>query len=137
IPWTRRLDGGRDLRPGNSAQPVRRRTGWRSRLVRDRSESEERKVSQRLISQLAHVELLTPKPDESLRFMRDVMGLYESDRVGQSVYLRGWGDFFHHSVVLTEADQPGLGHAAWRAEGREELELAVQRLEATGLGEGW
>jgi catechol 2,3-dioxygenase len=94
-------------------------------------------VSQRLISQLAHVELLTPKPDESLRFMRDVMGLYESDRVGQSVYLRGWGDFFHHSLVLTEADQPGLGHAAWRAGGREELEAAVQRLEATGLGEGW
>jgi catechol 2,3-dioxygenase len=94
-------------------------------------------LSQRLISQLAHVELLTPKPDDSLRFMRDVMGLYESDRVGQSVYLRGWGDFFHHSVVLTEADQPGLGHAAWRAGGREELEVAVQRLKATGLGEGW
>jgi catechol 2,3-dioxygenase len=65
------------------------------------------------------------------------MGLYETERVGQSVYLRGWGDFFHHSLVLTEADAPGMGHAAWRAEGPEELEAAVRRLEPAGLGEGW
>ncbi|MBV8217463.1 MAG: VOC family protein [Solirubrobacterales bacterium] len=94
-------------------------------------------MSQVLISQLAHVELLTPRPEESLTFMRDVMGLYESERVGQSVYLRGWGDFFHHSLVLTEAPEPGLGHVGWRARGPEELQTAVERLEATGLGEGW
>jgi catechol 2,3-dioxygenase len=94
-------------------------------------------LPQRLISQLAHVELLTPRPEDSLRFMEDVMGLYVSERIGQSVYLRGWGDFFHHSLVLTEADEPGLGHAAWRAQSPQELVAAVRRLEASGLGEGW
>jgi hypothetical protein len=45
-----------------------------------------------LISQLAHVELTTPKPQESLEFWRDVIGLEETAREGQSVFLRGWGD---------------------------------------------
>lgn len=92
---------------------------------------------ERLISQLAHVELLTPTPDQSLRFLTEVMGLDENGRDGQSVYLRCWGDFFHHSVQLTESKAPGIGYAAWRAEGPEQLARAVSALEATGLGEGW
>ena len=48
-------------------------------------------MAERLISQLAHVEVLTPTPDESLRFYTDVLGLEESGREGQSVYLRGLG----------------------------------------------
>src|SRR6266508_574104 len=91
----------------------------------------------RLLSQLAHVEVLTPAPDESLRFYADVLGLEESGRDGQSVYLRGWGERFHHSLQLTESDQPGLGHIAWRAQGPEELHAAAARVEAAGAGEGW
>jgi catechol 2,3-dioxygenase len=90
-----------------------------------------------LLSQLAHVEVLTPTPDESLRFYTDMLGLEESERDGQSVFLRGWGERFHHSLQLTEADQPGLGHIAWRAQGPEQLEAAAQRVEAAGVGEGW
>jgi catechol 2,3-dioxygenase len=91
----------------------------------------------RLLSQLAHVEILTPRPDESLRFFTQVLGLEESGRSGQSVYLRGWGEFLHHSLQLTEAEQPGLGHIAWRADGAEQLQQAVERIEASGHGEGW
>lgn len=94
-------------------------------------------MSHRLISQLGHVELLTPRPQESLDFFTTVIGLEESGREGQSVYLRCWGDFFHHTVILTEAPSSGLGHAAWRAEGPDQLESAVRRLEETGQGEGW
>lgn len=91
----------------------------------------------KLISQLAHVEVLTPRPDESLRFCTDVLGLEESGREGQSVFLRGWGERPHHSLQLTEAEQPGLGHVAWRTMGPEELQLAVERVESAGAGEGW
>jgi catechol 2,3-dioxygenase len=94
-------------------------------------------MSERLISQLAHVELLTPSVEESLQFFTNVMGLEESSRGADSVYLRCWGDCFHHSVQLTEAPKPGLGHAAWRAEGPEQLKRAVATLEQSGLGEGW
>ena len=90
-----------------------------------------------LLSQLAHVELLTAKPEETVEFLRDVLGLEESYREEQSVYFRGWGEFFHHSLKVTEAEEPGLGHIGWRAEGEEELQAAVRGVEATGLGEGW
>jgi catechol 2,3-dioxygenase len=94
-------------------------------------------MAERLLSQLAHVEILTPTPDESLRFYAQVMGLEESGRDGQSVFLRGWGEFFHHSIQLTEADHAGLGHVGWRTQGPEELERAVSKLQQSGQGEGW
>ncbi len=39
-------------------------------------------MSNRLIAHLAHVELLTPKPEESLAFFKDVIGLEESGAEG-------------------------------------------------------
>jgi catechol 2,3-dioxygenase len=90
-----------------------------------------------LISQLAHVELITPTPQESLDFWTGVVGLEETTREGGSVYLRGWGDRFHHTLVLTEGAQPGVGHIGWRAFGEAELEAAARRLEDAGAGEGW
>lgn len=91
----------------------------------------------RLISQLAHLELLTPDPEASLAFFRDIVGLEESGRDAGSVYLRCWGDHFRYSLQLTEASQLGLGHAAWRTQGPEQLERAVVGLEAAGVGDGW
>lgn len=90
-----------------------------------------------LLSQLAHFEVLTPTLDDSLAFYTDVLGLEQTERTGGSVYLRGWGDWFHHTLQLTQADAPGLGHIAWRALGPDQLARAVERIEATGLGEGW
>ena len=90
-----------------------------------------------LLSQLAHVELTTPMPEESLAFWTQVVGLEETARVGQSVYLRAWADRFHHTLQLTEGPQVGLAHIGWRAAGEAELETAVSRLEAAGVGEGW
>ena len=45
------------------------------------------------VAHLGHLELLTPKAEESLRFFVDVMGMTESGRRGDSVYLRGWDDY--------------------------------------------
>ena len=67
----------------------------------------------------AHAELLTPKPDESLRFFVDVLGMEEEARDGQSVYLRGWGDYLRYSLKLTESPQRGARpHGAARLEPR-------------------
>ena len=90
-----------------------------------------------LLSQLAHVELISPRPEESVRFYTESLGLTETAREGQSVYLRAWGDPFHHSLVVTEGAQPGVGHIAWRTAGPEALQTLVERVEAAGLGEGW
>jgi catechol 2,3-dioxygenase len=94
-------------------------------------------MSDRLIAHLAHIDILTPKPQESLVFLRDVVGLEQSAAEGGSVYLRGWGEWSHHSLQLTEADRPGLGHIGWRAASPEALDRAVKNLEGAGAGEGW
>ena len=86
------------------------------------------------IARIGHAELLTPKADESLRFFVDVLGMEEEAREGQSVYLRGWGDYLRYSLKLTESSQAGLGHIALRAWSPEALERRVAAIEATGLG---
>lgn len=94
-------------------------------------------MARNLLSQLGHVELLSPKPEETVEFMCEIVGLEESGREGQSVWLRGWGEYHHHSLVVSEAATPGLGHTGWRTAGPEELDQAVQNLADTGFGIGW
>jgi catechol 2,3-dioxygenase len=92
---------------------------------------------ERLIAQLAHVEVTTPTPESSAAFFNNVLGLEESGRAGQSIYYRGWGEFFHHSLQLTEGPVPAITHTGWRTEGPQELEACVRRLDAVGCGMGW
>jgi catechol 2,3-dioxygenase len=89
------------------------------------------------ISHLGHVELYSPNVDESVKFFKEVIGLEESGRDGKSVYLRAWGEYYHHSLVITDNNKAGLGHIGWRADSAEALEEAVKHLEGTGLGRGW
>ena len=89
------------------------------------------------LAHIHHAELLTTRPEESLRFFRDVLGMEVEAQSGQSAYLRGWGDYGRYSLKLTEAAQTGLGHLAIRAWNGEALERVAQAVEATGRGEGW
>jgi len=89
------------------------------------------------IAHLGHLELLTPKPEESLRFFVDVFGLTESGREGDSVYLRGWDDYEHHSLKLTASSQSGLGHIGLRARSQQALERRIEALRGSGYGIGW
>jgi catechol 2,3-dioxygenase len=94
-------------------------------------------MSQHLLSQLAHVEILSPRPAETVAFLEQQLGLEISERVGQSVYLRGWGEFFHHSLKVTEAKHSGLGYVGWRADSTQDLTDLAQALAITGQGQGW
>jgi catechol 2,3-dioxygenase len=94
-------------------------------------------MSKILLAQLAHVELITPRLDESAKFFTEVMGLTEVNRTAESVYLRCWGDYYQYSLILTQGKQAALGHAAWRTVGAEELDEAVRRLEAAGTRGEW
>jgi catechol 2,3-dioxygenase len=89
------------------------------------------------IAHLGHVELLTPSPQESLWFFRDVLGMHEVARHGQSIFLRAWGEYELCSLKLTESAQPGIGHTAFRANSPRALERLVQSLDASGHGRGW
>jgi catechol 2,3 dioxygenase len=89
------------------------------------------------LAHIAHAELLTPFPEESLRFFVDLFGMEIEHREGQSVFLRGWGEYQPYGLKLTEAKLPGLGHMAIRAWSPEALKRRVQAIEVAGLGDGW
>ncbi len=89
------------------------------------------------VAQLAHVELLTPKPEETVKFFTDILGMSITGRSGQSVYLRAYEETYHHSLKITEAKYAGLGHAAWRTISPQALQRRVEAVEASGLGKGW
>jgi catechol 2,3-dioxygenase len=89
------------------------------------------------VAHLAHLELLTPKPEESLRFFVDVMGMTESGRKANSVYLRAWDDYERYSLQLTDSHTSGLGHAAFRARSPQALQRRVKAIEGSGAGIGW
>ncbi|MBV8989197.1 MAG: VOC family protein [Solirubrobacterales bacterium] len=94
-------------------------------------------MSEVLLSQLAHVELVSPKPEETVSWMVEVLGLEETERAGQSVYLRGWAEWPHSSMIVTEGPSPHVAHIGWRAYGPDDPELVAQRLAGSGVEEGW
>src|SRR5512143_4055678 len=89
------------------------------------------------IAQLVSVALFSPKPDESVAFFHDLLGMEISNREGQSVYLRAYEDFYQYSLKITEAPQAGVQRVTWRASSAEALDRVAKRIEANGLGIGW
>src|SRR4051812_49948836 len=88
------------------------------------------------VAHLAHLEIFTPKPEESLRFFVDVMGMTESGRQGDSVYLRAWDDYERYSLQLTASKTSGLGHAAFRARSPQALQRRGEGPRGAGGGGG-
>src|SRR5439155_13469837 len=89
------------------------------------------------VAQLAHVELLTPTPERTLWFFKDLLGMQETARAQQSVYLRGYEESYHHSLKITEAAAPGLAHVAWRSSSPQALDRRVAAIAESGYGSGW
>ena len=89
------------------------------------------------LAHLGHMELLTPKPDESLKFFVDVMGMTISGRMGELVYLRGWDDYERYSLKLTASKTSGMEHMALRARSPQALERRVAALKGSGFDIGW
>lgn len=89
------------------------------------------------LSQMAHVELLSTNLDETVRFYTEMVGMDETARDDNSVYLRAWGDYFLYTLKITQSEKQGLGTIGWRADSEEALHECVAHLEATGKGIGW
>src|SRR3972149_54523 len=89
------------------------------------------------IAHLGHVEILTPKFEESRKFFLDVMGMTQSGEKGDSVYLRGWDDYERYSLKLTAAKTSGMGHCAFRTRSPQALERRAAALKGSGFDVGW
>jgi catechol 2,3-dioxygenase-like lactoylglutathione lyase family enzyme len=62
------------------------------------------------IAHIGHAQLFTPDLDASVAFFTDYLGLTVNGQQGDTVYLRTFDDYEHHSLVLTarHRDQHGL-----------------------------
>ena len=89
------------------------------------------------IAHLAHVEMYTPHLDASTRFFVEIMGMSVSDTKGDSVYLRAYDDYEHHTLKLTAHKTNGIGHYAWRTVSTEALDRRVDAIKKSGNGIGW
>src|SRR3954465_3985512 len=88
------------------------------------------------IAHLAHVELLTHKPEESLDFFVRYLGMTENGSSGDSVFLRAWDDYENTTIKLTAAPRPGVGRTNFRAATAEALQRRVAALQGTGVRGG-
>jgi catechol 2,3-dioxygenase len=89
------------------------------------------------IAHLGHMEMLTPKFDQSLAFFVDVMGMTISGQKGQSTYLRGWDDYERYTLKLTASTTSGMAHMAFRTRSPQALERRAAALKGSGFDVGW
>ncbi|MFF7140327.1 MFS transporter [Streptomyces nodosus] len=89
------------------------------------------------IAHIGHVQLFTPEPDATVAFFTDYLGLTVNGRHGDTVYLRTFDDYEHHSLAVTARDRPGLGRLALRTSGEEALHRRVRAIEEAGGTGRW
>ena len=85
------------------------------------------------VAMLGHVALEVPDLEGSVKFWHEILGLDITDRRDGEVYLRGWGEFEHHSLILMQGTEARLHHVAWKARCAEDVENFAQYLRGLGV----
>jgi biphenyl-2,3-diol 1,2-dioxygenase len=85
------------------------------------------------VAKLGHVALVTPDIEKSYWFWHDVIGLEEVERRGDHIYLRAWGEFEHHSLILISGEQAKVDHIGWKARYPEDVNIYAQYLRTQGV----
>src|SRR3954467_99381 len=89
------------------------------------------------IAHIGHTQLFTPDLDASVAFFTDYLGLTVNGQDGDTVYLRTYDDYEHHSLVLTAREQPGLGRLALRTADEAALHRRIKAVEGSGGTGRW
>lgn len=89
------------------------------------------------IVRTAHVELCVRDLDRARRFYVDLLGFVETETDGDALYLRGLEERVHHSLVLRQGGEPGVGHIAFRVESEEDLDRAEMFFARLGCPRRW
>jgi 3,4-dihydroxyphenylacetate 2,3-dioxygenase len=89
------------------------------------------------IVRVGHVELLVSDLDASARFYGGLLGMLESDRGEDVVYLRGWEEHTHHSLVLRRSAEVAVGHVAFRVRDEDDVARLADACEHEGTTVRW
>ena len=80
----------------------------------------------------AYAELLVTDLAASEHFYVDLLGLVVSERTADALYLRGWEERSHHSLILRSAPLAACGRLAFRVRAPEDLDAVVAEFEGRG-----
>ncbi|WP_232699278.1 catechol 2,3-dioxygenase [Brevibacillus daliensis] len=85
------------------------------------------------VMRLGRAELRVMDLEKSAEYYKNIIGLDETARDGERVYLKAWDEYDHHSVVLKKADSPGIDHLAFKVERSDDLDKFESKIEQFGL----
>jgi catechol 2,3-dioxygenase len=85
------------------------------------------------ILRLSHVEVRVPDLELATAYYTEVVGMYETAREPDRVFLKCWDEQQHHSVILTFSPTYGLNHMGWKVSEREDLDRYASRLADAGV----
>ena len=89
------------------------------------------------LAHIGHVELLTPRLEESVSCFTDVLGMTVVGTEGDSVHLRGESEYELSGLKLTASDRAGVGHIGIRTRDAEALARRTAALAANGVAGAW
>src|SRR4029450_2199072 len=84
------------------------------------------------ILRLSHVEVRVPDLELATAYYTEVLGLLETGREAERVFLKCWDEHEHHSVILRYAATYGLEHMGFKVEHPDHREHFEGRVEKDG-----
>ena len=85
------------------------------------------------IMRIGRAELRVMELDKAVNYYTNILGLEEVGRDAGRVYLKAWDEYDHHSLVLLEADSPGLETMGFKVESNDELDMLEKKVQQFGL----
>jgi catechol 2,3-dioxygenase len=85
------------------------------------------------ILRLSHVEIRVPDLELATAYYTEVVGMYETGREPDRVFLKCWDEHQHHSLILTFAPTYGLNHMGWKVEHASDLDVYAEALVDAGV----
>jgi catechol 2,3-dioxygenase len=70
--------------------------------------------------------------EQAVQYYTNVIGLEEVGRSDGRVYLKAWDEYDHHSLILQQADSPGLDHFAFKVQREDDLAKYEKKIEQFG-----
>jgi len=89
------------------------------------------------ILRAGHAEYRVTDLGRARAFYVDVLGFVETEQQVDRLYLRGYEERDHHSLVLRRAASPGLGHVAYRVASEEDLNRLEHLCRGQSLPTRW
>jgi catechol 2,3-dioxygenase len=89
------------------------------------------------ILKAAHAEYVVTDLHRAHDFYVDALGFVLTLETPDALYLRGYEERLHHSLILRKGTSPHIGHIAFRVASEEDLDLLFDHYDQLGLAPRW